>query len=63
MNETYPNEDYIGNITGFIRTIEFVPTDKPKQLIDQFIIVTSGGSSRAYIYDTVGLAWRYTVLT
>lgn len=63
MNETYPNENNIGNLTGFIRTIDFVPTDKPKQFIDQFIIVTSGGSSRAYIYDVVGLAWRFTTLT
>jgi hypothetical protein len=51
------------NLLGFIQTIDFVPTAKPKRFIDQFVIVTSGGSSRAYIYDTVGLAWKYATLT
>ena len=51
------------NLTGFIQTINFVPTEKPKIFRDQFMIVTNGGSSRAYIYDTVGLAWKYVALT
>jgi len=55
-----------GNINGFIQTIEFVPTYVPKTFADQFVIVTSGASSVAYIYDTKttgGLAWKSFNLT
>ena len=59
----FPNENNLFNLYGFIRTIDFVPTEKPKTFADQLFIVTAGGSSRMYIYDTRGLAWRYTTLT
>lgn len=58
-----PNRDDLLNLFGFIRTLATVPTEKPKQFVDQFCVVTNGGSSRAYIYDTVGLAWKYVALT
>lgn len=61
--DTLPNQIDLLNLTGFIQTIDFVPTEKPKIFRDQFILVTAGGSSRAYIYDAVGLAWKYIVLT
>lgn len=51
------------NVTGFFRTQEAVPTAKPKSVIDQVILVWSGGSARAYFYDTINLGWRYTALT
>lgn len=56
---------HLQNITGFIVTIDFVPAYTPKSFLDQFVIVTAGGSSRAYIYDTkyTGGGWRYTALT
>lgn len=57
---------HLQNLNGFIQTIEFVPAYTPKSFLDQFVLVTSGGSSRAYLYDTKftgGGAWRYTVLT
>jgi hypothetical protein len=57
---------HLQNLDGFIQTLEFVPTYTPSRFIDQFVIVTSGASSRAYIYDTKptgGKAWRYTTLT
>lgn len=62
---TVPNEQHILNLMGFIRTIDFVPTAKPSRLVDQIFVVTAGGSSRAYIYDTNPgtLGWKYTTLT
>lgn len=57
---------HLANLDGFIQTLEFVPTYKPSRVIDQVVIVTSGGSSRAYFYDTKPSgtpAWRYTTLT
>ena len=51
------------NLDGFIQTLEIVPTYTPTRFIDQFVMVLNGGSTRAYIYDTRGRAWRYTTLT
>ncbi len=64
-NNTLPDEQHLLNISGFIRTIDFVPTAKPKSFFDQIFIVTAGGSSRYYVYDTnIGtLGWKYTALT
>ena len=61
--ETFVGLNHLLNLEGFIQTIDFAPTAKPKKFSDQFRIVTNGGSSRAYIYDTVGLAWKYVALT
>lgn len=52
---------HLSNLDGFIQTIEFVPTYVPKRFIDQFLIVRSGGSTRAYLYAPNG--WQYTTLT
>lgn len=63
---TDPNpttEKDLQNITNFLRTQEAVPTAKPRNFIEQVVLVWSGGSARAYFYDTVNLAWRYTALT
>lgn len=59
---TFPSQNDIRDIVGFIQTVESVPTDKPKTFWDQWRIVTSGGSSRSYVYDTVGGSWKYTTL-
>lgn len=55
----------VGNLDGFIQTLEFVPTYKPQRFLDQFVIVSAGGSSRAYWYDTKpsSLGWKYAALT
>lgn len=63
QNRTLPNAIDLLNLEGFIQTIDFVPTDKPRIFRDQFMLVTAGGSSRAYIYDVVGLAWKFVTLT
>ena len=60
------DEDNVANLLGSIRSLDAAPSEVPKRFVDQFMIVTSGGSSRLYIYDvkpTGGLAWRYTSLT
>ena len=59
----FPNSQSLFNLDGFITTQDFVPSAKPHGFADQFLIVTAGASSRMYIYDTRGLAWRYTTLT
>lgn len=61
-NNLYP-DDHVFNLLGFFKTIDFVPTAKPQRFAEQVFIVTATGSSRVYIYDTAGLAWRYTALT
>lgn len=58
-----PGQDHWLNFVGFIRTLNEVPSYTPRQISQQFILVTNGGSSRAYIYDTIGQAWKYTTLT
>lgn len=61
FNPTDPMD--LANINNFIRTREDVPSAKPRNFIEQFVLVWSGGSARAYLYDTVNLGWRYVVLT
>lgn len=53
------------DVFNYIQTIDFVPTYTPQRLSEQFVLVTAGGSSRAYIYDTkfTGGGWRYLTLT
>mgnify|MGYP001614360399 CR=1 FL=1 len=64
-DNTIPDQWDVSNLTGFIRTIDFVPTAKPKAFLDQFFMVTAGGSSRFYMYDTNPgtLGWKYSTLT
>lgn len=61
--QTIPGQQDVLNIDGFVSTFDFVPTAKPRQFLEQFVIVTAGGSSRFYMYDRIGLAWKYTALT
>lgn len=60
--EFIPNQDHWLNFVGYIRTLNEVPTYTPRKISQQFVLVTNGGSSRTYIYDTVGLAWKYITL-
>jgi hypothetical protein len=60
----YPNTPlHWWNLDGFLKTLTEAPTDKPRNVREQIVIVRAGGSTAAYIYDTVALAWRYTTLT
>lgn len=59
----FPFEPDVFNLLGFLRTQDFVPSAKPMRFAEQVVIVTAGGSSRLYIHDRIGAAWRYTTLT
>ena len=65
---TVPNEQNVDNLQGFIRTLSEDPSSSgilqnPKKFVDQVAVVTNGGSSSLYIYDTNNQAWKYTSLT
>lgn len=60
---TYTGEQNWRDIDALLTNTEVVPTAKPRSISEQFVIVSGGGSARAYIYDTGALSWRYTALT
>ena len=45
------------DIWGVLPTIDTIPTYTPARFLQQIVIVANGGSSRAYIYDTVNNRW------
>ena len=51
------------NLFGFLKRVEEVPSAKPRNIYEQIVIVTNGGSTRAYIYENYSLAWKYIALT
>lgn len=59
----FPQENHIFDLDGFLRTLTEEPTHTPKKFSDQLVIVTTGGSSALYIYDTSSTSWMYTALT
>ena len=59
-NNLIPNENHLLNIEGFLTILESVPTYTPKKLSESLVLVRSGGSTRAYFYDS---GWRYSALT
>lgn len=66
--EFFPNRNDFLNLEGFIRTLSEDPSSsglipKPRNLSEQIVLVKSGGSTAAYIYDTVNQAWKYVALT
>ena len=59
-SNTIPDQQHILNIEGLLTIIESVPTFTPRKLSECLVLVRSGGSTRAYFYDS---AWRYATLT
>ena len=64
----FPNENNIQDIVGFIRTLSEDPSStglipKPRNFSEQLVIVTNGGSTSAYFYDTTNTAWKKVTLT
>jgi len=59
----FPNENHFFNLTGFIRTFTEEPSYAPKTVSQQIVLVTAGGSTSAYIYDTNATAWLSVNLT
>lgn len=61
--QTVPNENNWQDVDGFLQVREDVPTAKPNSVFSQIVVVSGGGSTRAYIYDVAALTWRYVALT
>lgn len=59
----FPTENHFFNLTGFIRTYTEEPTYTPKDISQQLVLVTAGGSTSAYIYDTNATTWLSVTLT
>ncbi len=59
-NETIPGAQHVLNIEGFLTILESAPTNTPRKLSESLVLVRSGGSTRAYFFDS---AWRYVLLT
>lgn len=65
---TFPEENNIEDLTGFIRTSPEDPSAtgvyrSPRKFSQQIVLVTNGGSTSAYFYDTTNQAWKYVALT
>jgi hypothetical protein len=58
-----PSERRFQDIDGFMKRVEEVPSQTPRNLYEQFVLVTNGSSSRVYIYEPIAQAWRYTQLS
>lgn len=63
ITPVFPGQNNFLNIEGFIQARESAPTAAPRKLSEQIVVVSGGGSSRAYIYDIAARAWKYTALT
>lgn len=62
-SEQFPNENHFFNLVGFIRTYTEEPTNAPKDISEQIVLVTAGGSTAAYFYDTNATTWLKVGLT
>lgn len=62
-NKTFPNENNLDDITGFIRTLTEEPSYIPRSFSEQYVLVTTGGSSRAYLYDISSNTWKSVVIS
>lgn len=60
--ESFTEETNWRDIRGFLLRLTEEPTHTPKGMFEQIVVVTTGGSSRAYIYDTVANNWKSTVI-
>jgi len=54
---------HIRDFTGFIATVDAVPTHEPKGFYDQFKMYVNGATLRLYMYDYTNGTWRYATLT
>lgn len=62
-NKTFPEENNWLDVEGFLQYREDVPTNKPKHIAQQIVVVSGGGSTALYIYDVASLAWKSVTLT
>ena len=50
------------NLVGLFSTGTDAPSLAPRKISEQFVVVTAGGSSRAYIYNTISRTWMSVVI-
>ncbi len=68
-NGFYGGEVSINNLRGVIKTVtvaadltKFLATN-PLRFVDQFLIDTTTGTKKLYVYDGVGAVWRSTTIS
>ena len=61
--ESFPHENNLANIEGFVRTMSSAPTYIPKKFSEQIVVAVAGGLMTLYVYDTVNNLWRQAALT
>jgi hypothetical protein len=61
------NAALIQRLRSILPVVNSVPTYKPQNFLEQFVIYSSGGNFRLYVYtidvDTGTGAWKYVALT
>jgi len=62
MNQFNDNTNFL-DIEGFVNSLTEEPSFTPRKLSDTFFIVTTGGSSRFYVFDVVSRTWKTTVIS
>lgn len=53
----------VTNLSGFIDTIDTVPTETPRNFYEQFKIYKNATTYRFYWYDFTNNEWRFSVGT
>lgn len=67
-NGFYGTEVDLRNIRNMVQTVTVaadltkILAGKPTRFIDQFLIDTSTGTKKLYVYDGVGAVWRSTTI-
>lgn len=61
--KTFPSEDDWKDVDGFLKRVEEVPTLAPRNMYEQIVLVTNGGSTRTYFYEPIAASWLYTQLS
>lgn len=61
--DEFPNENHFFNLSGWVQTFTEEPTYTPKNISQQMVLVTAGGSTAVYFYDTNSVTWLKVGLT
>ena len=59
----FPIENHFFNLSGWIQTFTEEPTYTPKNISQQLVLVTAGGSTAMYCYDTNATTWLKVTLS
>lgn len=61
-SKIFPDESNLADVRGFLHTRTEEPSYVPRSFSEQFVLVTTGGSSRAYLYDVISNTWKSVVI-